>query len=196
MKMKNKFTFFISIIIFFLGGISCKQEYTPKPLGYHRIEFPEKTYTQYANDCPFVFEYPEYGKIVKDTTQTKYPCWFNIKFPEYDGTIHLSYRKIDNNLNKYIEDSRTFAYKHTVKAEAIGEQFYRKPEHNVYGLMYSIKGNVASNVQFFLTDSNNHFIRGALYFMTEPNKDSLAPVIEFLKKDIVHLIETFKWKNK
>ncbi len=196
MEMKSRLIIILAISIFFLGTIGCKKKYTPKPLGYHRIEFPEKTYTQYANDCPFVFEYPEYSKIVKDTTQTKYPCWFNIIFPEFDGTIHLSYRQINNNLDKYIEDSRTFAYKHTVKAESISEQFYRKPQHNVYGLMYTINGNVASNVQFFLTDSNEHFIRGALYLMTEPNKDSLKPVIDFLKKDIVHFIETFKWENK
>jgi gliding motility-associated lipoprotein GldD len=63
----------------------------------------------------------------------------------------------------------------------------------VYGILYDIKGDAASNTQFFLTDSTHNFIRGALYFEVHPNKDSLAPVLEFINKDLVHLIETFEW---
>jgi gliding motility-associated lipoprotein GldD len=60
--------------------------------------------------------------------------------------------------------------------------------------MFEIEGNAASNLQFYLTDSTHNFIRGALYFYAKPNYDSLAPVIDFLKKDVEHMITTFKWK--
>ncbi len=175
--------------------IACKEDYTPKARGYHRIDFPEKEYKVYHSDCPFTFEYPVYGKISKDSSRLSEPCWLNIVFPGYDGKLHLSYKNINNNLSNYIEDSRTLAYKHTIKAEAIDEKIYQDKNRNVYGILYNIKGNVASSAQFFITDSTNHFIRGALYFETYPNKDSLAPVINFFKKDVIHLIETIKWKK-
>jgi gliding motility-associated lipoprotein GldD len=93
-----------------------------------------------------------------------------------------------------LEDSRELAYKHTIKAESINEKIFLKPGRNVYGMLYEIEGNTASSVQFYLTDSTKHFLRGALYFNIQPNKDSLAPVINFVKEDIKILMETFKWK--
>ena len=85
--------------------------------------------------------------------------------------------------------------KHIPKASSIENKIYENPEKRIYGLTYTIAGvDAASPYQFYLTDSTKHFIRGALYFNTIPNNDSLAPVIEFLKEDINHLIETFEWK--
>jgi len=130
---------------------------------------------------------------VKDTDRGAEPCWINIEFPDYKGNIHISYKKIDNNLNALIEDSYTLAYKHTVKAEAIVERLIKKPEHDVFGILYNIDGPAASSVQFFLTDSSRHYLRGALYFKTTINKDSLAPVIDFFREDIIHFIDSFKW---
>ncbi|PIV58809.1 MAG: gliding motility lipoprotein GldD, partial [Bacteroidetes bacterium CG02_land_8_20_14_3_00_31_25] len=52
----------------------------------------------------------------------------------------------------------------------------------------------ASNIQFYVTDSIRHFVRGALYFETKPNKDSLAPIINFIEQDVTHLVETLRWK--
>jgi len=96
-----------------------------------------------------------------------------------------------------MEDSRKLAYQHSVKAEAINEKLVKRDTAKVFGLLYDIEGlNTASSVQFFLTDSTNHFLRGALYFNLVPRNDSLSPVIKFIKKDITHLIETFKWKNE
>jgi gliding motility-associated lipoprotein GldD len=67
-------------------------------------------------------------------------------------------------------------------------------KERVYGILYDIKGNSASSLQFYLTDSSRHFFRGALYFNVQPNKDSLAPVIDYFREDIIYLIETFSWK--
>jgi len=100
---------------------------------------------------------------------------------------------VDNNLKTLTEDSRELAYKHTVKAEAIKEKAYNNKDHNIYGIVYQLKGNVASALQFHLTDSTNHFLRGSLYFNTKPNKDSIAPVLDFIEKDVVRLIESTEW---
>jgi len=84
---------------------------------------------------------------------------------------------------------------HIIKADAINEISFSKPENKVYGILYDLKGNTATAVQFFLTDSLKHFLRGSLYFSAEPNSDSLAPVIEFFRDDIVHMIETLNWED-
>ncbi len=143
---------------------------------------------------PYTFEYPSYGKIVPDTDYITEPCWINIDFPEFDGKIHISYKEVNQNLNDFIEDSRTLTYKHTIKAEAIKETVYTNPERKVHGILYDIKGNAASSIQFYLTDSNAHFLRGALYFNVQPDRDSLAPVISFIREDIIHMVESFAWK--
>jgi len=178
------------------AGCQSNQNSTPKPRGYFRIDLPQKEYKQLDIDCPYTFEYPHYAEILQDPSQSGNNCWIDIRFPQLNGTIHLSYKPVKGNFKTYAEDARNLAYKHTIKAETIGEQFYQDPGRNVYGLFYELKGNVASPAQFFLTDSTRHFIRGSLYFMTEPNQDSLAPVIRFVKKDMKHLMETLKWKKE
>lgn len=121
-------------------------------------------------------------------------CWFNIVFPDYKGKLHLTYMEVKNNLRALTDDAHKFAYKHSVKADAIEERLWINDDENVYGIIYLISGDAASSVQFFVTDSLSHYLRGSLYFNTQPNKDSLAPVINFFRKDVVHLIETLKWK--
>jgi gliding motility-associated lipoprotein GldD len=85
---------------------------------------------------------------------------------------------------------------HITKADAINEQLINDSEKRIFGIFYDLKGNTASAVQFYVTDSTKHYLRGSLYFEAEPNADSLAPVIEFFREDVIHLIETLKWKEK
>jgi gliding motility-associated lipoprotein GldD len=173
----------------------CRKHFTPKPRGYFRIDLPEKQYRMYRSDCPFSFEFPVYASVVPDKDKDAEPCWLNIQFEQLHATIHLSYKQIRKNLPELTEDARSFVYKHTIKADAIGETQLTYPERKVYGILYDIEGNAASSVQFFLTDSTRHFIRGALYFSTTPNADSLGPVIRFIREDIIHLTSTFQWLN-
>jgi gliding motility-associated lipoprotein GldD len=181
------------LLVFFTNGCK-KNNYTPKPRGYYRIEFPEKAYRSFTNDAPFSFEYPVYSKIKNDPSANAEPYWYNITIPENKVSIHLSYKKIDKNLNILTEDSRELAYKHSIKASAINEKLYINNKKNVYGTIYEIEGNAASPFQFHLTDSTKNFIRGSFYIKNKPNYDSLKPVIEFVEEDIYHLIETFSWK--
>ena len=167
----------------------------PKPRAYFRLSLPEKKYVKYDSTCPFTFEMPVYAKMGKDDNSGAEPCWLNLNFPSLNGTLHLSYKEVNGNINAYLEDTYTLASKHTVKASGIEEQVIIRDSSKVYGLIYNIGGNAASSVQFFLTDSTNHFLRGALYFNSVPNTDSIKPVVDFVRKDILHMIGTFEWKN-
>jgi gliding motility-associated lipoprotein GldD len=168
----------------------------PKPHAYFRLNFPEKKYVPYNSDCPFTFEMPSYARMLRDTNPGAEPCWLNMDFPSLHGTLHLSYKEIKNGVQGYLDDTYTLASKHQVKASGIEEKLVSRDSSKVYGLIYEIGGNAASSVQFFLTDSTKHFIRGALYFNAVPNTDSLSPVVDFVRKDIYHMIETFEWKDK
>ncbi|MDR0714305.1 MAG: gliding motility lipoprotein GldD [Bacteroidales bacterium] len=187
----------LSLVLFStLCSAGCRQNETPKPRAYFRISFPEKKYVRYESECPFVFEYPVYAQPVATANHTGEPCFFNLVFPKYKATIHLTYKKINNDLNVLLDDDWTFVYKKIAqKADAIEPHHYEDPKNRIYATVYDIKGNAASPVQFYTTDSVRHFLRGSLYFGTRPNYDSLAPSIHFFRRDIVHLIETFRWKN-
>jgi len=190
--MKNSTPFILLILIILVG---CEDDsFTPKPDGYFRIDLPEKKYQPIEKDCPFVFDIPTYAITKQNINNPDQTCWFDVVFTNLNASIYLSYKPVDNNLNKYIEESRMLAFKHTVKAFDIEQQIISYPEKNVYGLVYQIEGNAASAYQFHLTDSNNHFLRGSLYFNNIPNQDSIQPVLDFVKEDITQLFETFEWK--
>jgi gliding motility-associated lipoprotein GldD len=173
----------------------CNEDYSPKPRGYFRIDFPEKSYVRFDTTYPYTFEYPAYASVIADTRPTSEPYWINIDFPQYRGKIHISYKPVHENLAGYLEDSRTFVVKHIPKADAIDDSLIYRPADRVFGLVYYIEGaQAASPCQFFVTDSSSRFLRGALYFNVPPNNDSLAPVINFIEADIRHMLKTFKWK--
>lgn len=189
------------VIITALQG--CKEIIVPKPKGYFRIDLPSKNYVSYdmslakENALPFSFEYPSYGKISYDFETMPEPGWFNIDFQAYKARIYLTYRNIDGNLADLIEQTYEMNIKnHIAKADAINEQIISNQERKIFGILYDLKGNTATSTQFYITDSINHYLRGSLYFSAEPNADSLSPVISFLREDIVHMIETLKWKEK
>ncbi|MDP2115687.1 MAG: gliding motility lipoprotein GldD [Bacteroidota bacterium] len=185
---------FLLSSIFLLTAISCKRDYIPKPRGYFRISFQEKFYIKTDQTAlPYQFEIPVYGKIVADNERLAEPFWVNLEIPRHKAEVYLSYKNVENNLWKLTEESRELAYKHSFKADAIDERIFVNPEKKVYGTIYRIDGNTASPLQFYLTDSTKHFLRGALYIREIPNIDSLRPVIDFLTPDVIHLIETTEW---
>lgn len=172
----------------------CRQPAVPRPAGYFRIELPEKSYVQYETPCAYSIEYPAYGTINLRPAVATDTCWMDIEFPAFRAKVHLTYFNLDDNLASLTEMSRELAYKHTIRADAIDEKLWADDSSRVYGIMYDLKGNTASSVQFFVTDSTSHYLRGSLYFTAQPNEDSLMPVISFLREDIIHLIETLNWR--
>jgi gliding motility-associated lipoprotein GldD len=196
----NKLLAFFIICISIVSFSSCGDDeddeiFIPKPKGYPRIYFPEKTYRLYDSLCPYSFEIPTYATILNDKHKGADPCWINVNFPKYNAQIHLSYKIITNNLDTVLGECRDFVVKHQVKSTGIDETIIVRDSSQVYGLVYDISGNTASNVQFYLTDSTHHFMRGALYFNAVPNIDSMKIVVDYLRKDIVHMIQTFEWKG-
>jgi gliding motility-associated lipoprotein GldD len=180
----------------------CREVSVPKPRGHFRIALPERQYVQFDDhsfkniNIPLTFEYPAYGNFTFQGEEGSHPGWFNIEFPSYKAKIYLTYMDVKNDLDSLLNQSYDLNVKnHVSKADAIKEQVYSNSENKVYGILYDLKGNTASAVEFYVTDSLKHYLRGSLYFATEPNADSLAPVIDFFREDIIHLIETLKWKK-
>jgi gliding motility-associated lipoprotein GldD len=184
------------LLISLLCACGGGHDYSPKPRGYFRIALPKKEYQEYGGGCPFVFQYPKYAVVEPDRKPGSEPCWLNVQFPQFNGTLHLSYEAITSKkkFDMLTEDSYKLASKHTVKATAIDQGVISNPFYKVYGIYYTIDGNnVASSAQFYLTDSTKNYIRGALYFNSEPRVDSLKPVLDFVKKDVDVMIKSFRW---
>jgi len=168
----------------------------PKPHGYFRIDFPEKTYRDFQHE-QVAFRCPEYATVIIDPLNEGNENWFDISFPAFDAKIHLSYHHIENNFDTLAEDARSLALKHIQKASGIQQTLIQHDSTHVYGLIYDISGiGTASACQFFLSDTTTNFLRGALYFNVVPNNDSLAPVIQFIRQDIDTLIYSLRWKKQ
>jgi gliding motility-associated lipoprotein GldD len=174
--------------------ISCREALSPKPRGYFRTAFPEKKYERFNSPCNFSFEYPVYGKVEVVTLNNAEPCWYDIHFKSYKASIHLTYKPLRNDLAGHTEDIHKIAYKHIIKADDIVETRIENAPGRTWGVLYDIKGNAASAVNFYITDSVTGFLSGSLYFNVKPNKDSLAPSIQYFRKDIVHLINSISWE--
>lgn len=186
----------IPIILILVLITSCSEITSPKPRGYFRIHLPEKEYIEFSENFPYSFDYPKYAKVVSYEGEQNQKYWINLVFPEFNAEVNISYKEVnDTNLPLLLEHSWTFIEKHNIKADAVSDNWFYDNDKKVYGGVFEIKGNVASPMQFFLTDSVKHFFRGALYFLEIPNKDSLYPVIEFIKPDIFRLVESLKWKT-
>jgi gliding motility-associated lipoprotein GldD len=204
------FPYIVFILLFWLIE-SCNHDYIPKPKGYFRIDLPKNEYKVFDTLFPYTFEYSKFSVIKYDKDPYAEPYWINIEYPFLRAKIHISYKRIINkadrhkpiskknkdDLIQYIEDSRLFVNKHIPKANDIEEKLITNYDNKVFGIVYDIEGiGAASTLQYWLTDSTANFLRGALYFEVKPNNDSLAPVIDYIKKDIYHIINTTKWVKK
>jgi gliding motility-associated lipoprotein GldD len=192
----------LTIILCLLTFFSCREVAVPKPKGHFRIDLPKKEYLNYNFDqsklagLPFSFEYPSYGQLSFQTGESTQTGWFNIDFPKFKAKIYLTYKAVNKDFEDLMDQTYTMNVKnHITKADAINEQVFNNKENNVYGVLYDLKGNTASAVQFYATDSVRNYLRGSLYFSAEPDADSLAPVIGFFREDIIHLMESLKWKK-
>jgi gliding motility-associated lipoprotein GldD len=206
------------VVLFCAFGVllfSCNSNFTPKPKGYFKIDFPEHKYQQFnLPGYPYTFEYPTYATISKEEDSTgQNPYWINIDFPGYAGRIYISYKGVNsstvykiksqngykdsvvrNSFELLREEAYKMTYKHSIKASGIVDSFFTNPNGSS-GVYFYVAGEAATSKQFYLTDTAKHFLRGALYFDATPNSDSLSIVSDFLEKDIKHLIHSLKWQN-
>jgi len=183
-------------LLFFMALFLCacgEEELTiPKPMANLRVEFPEHTYRPLNIDCRYDFELASY--MTSKPPNEENICHQDISFGKFNGTLHLSYVSIENNLSDLINYSVEKVREHQVKASAIQDSMIFNPEQNVYGTFYEFYGNSATPFQFHYTDSNKHFVRGTVYFNASPNFDSIYPVLQYIKTDLIHLIGSNKWK--
>lgn len=199
--MKTRYAPILLLALLALASCGDGPSYTPKPRAFPKVEYPERGYQQFDKSyCNFTFEYPVYSEIERDTLffdeRPADPCWFDIFTPAFDSRIHCSYYPIsrENTFDQLKNDAFELMEWHNKKANYIQEVPIKR-EGNVNGFAFVIEGPAASPFQFYLTDSTSHFLRGALYFNTQARPDSLKPIYEFVEEDILHLIETFRWKE-
>lgn len=175
--------------------LACNQSYTPKPSGYFRIDTGEHRYREFTGSNQYDFSYSEQAKIAAIKADRPDEEWFDIRYPAYQAAIHCSYMPIrPGGFTAASEDSRSFVYRHSTKADNIELDLFSNASERIYGQFYRIEGQVASPIQFTLSDSTSFFFRGALYFNQAVNRDSIAPVLQFIETDIRELMRSFKKK--
>jgi len=169
---------------------SCKEDVLPKPKGYLDLSYPKKSYKKLDINYPYSFEVPKSSKVIE---QPKY--WLKVNYPKLKASVDITYRPVQNNLKELLTEAEKLVFEHTVKADQISSNNYENEENKVYGSMFDITGNSASQVQFHITDSVKHFLKGSLFFHTKPNYDSVLPAVEYIKKDMIHIMETTQWND-
>lgn len=178
--------------------LACGNDPIPKPKGFLRLEYPTPDYKNVDVSLPFTFDKNSMSERIKsikaDSANNIYGV--DIDYPKLKGTIYLTYKNVSSKeqLMTYIKDAQNLTQKHVIKADEIVEQPYINKEHNVYGMFYEVGGNAASQSQFYVTDTVNHFLNGSLYFYAKPNYDSIYPAAVYLKNDIQHIMESLRWK--
>ena len=191
-KTKNNIFVILSTCILVLF-IACDEPY-PRPNGYLRIEIPEQNYEE-VEFCFFKTQISSSAKlipVVKNNTE----CWFNLNYNKFKADVHFTYLPVEDNFSDLVDHAHRLKDRHNTVASYIPETKYENKDHNVGGLLFEIQGKkAASPINFFLTDSVDHFVIGSLYFNHSPNNDSIQPVIEHIKEDLIHLIENWEWIN-
>ena len=177
---------------------SCSKSYQPKPKGYNRFTLPDAAYQLLPDTFPYRFEYSTYAKLRKDTSWIREKYWIEIYYPDIKANIHITYEplgKSEKLLKELLNDAYVLTAKHQIKAYSIDETFTRTPSGKT-AIIAELDGEVPSQFQFTMTDSTKNFLRGALYFNTKVQNDSLMPAIEYVKKDMMRMINTLEWRNK
>lgn len=194
MKKQTASIFLTFIGVLFLTG--CEKNYLPKPLGYNRLELPEAEYIPLPDSLPYRFEISKHARLLDDTSAINERFWIEIYYPLIKSNVHITYKKITNQklLKEFLDDAYTLTAKHQIKASGINE-IITKTGKGETAVIAELEGEVPSQFQFTITDSTKNFLRGALYFNTKVHNDSLAPAIEYMKKDIMHMINTFEWRS-
>lgn len=199
-KLKRILQYYFFMPAVALGAIffnSCRKDYLPKPLGYNRLDLPDHKYISLPDSLPYTFQYSSHATLLADTSRIRENFWVEIYYPALKANIHITYKVVGSQkmLEEFLNDSYTLTSKHQVKAYAINEVITTTPNGKT-AVITELEGEVPSQFQFTVTDSSKNFLRGALYFNTKVANDSLAPAIEYMKKDIMQMINTLQWKNE
>lgn len=185
--MRNKNSILVCILI--LLGMGCKEHVIPKPKAMLRLEYPEYK-TGYLETKNFQFQYNTMARLKNSGDNS-----LTLDYPGIKGSIFITYKEVNHNLEKLLSDAQKLSYGHVVKADGIEANEFLNPEERVFGMFYEVRGNAASQAQFYVTDSTTHFVTGSLYFYAKPNYDSIYPAADYLQKDIRRIMETLRWRK-
>lgn len=189
---------YLGIIVFLsLLFTACDEETLPKPSAFLSLEYPPPEYRNVSLLLPFTFEKNNWADSIMSVkiSRGQKVKGIDLNYPQMKGTIYITYKKIEeNNLRSFLIDAQAITQKHTIKANEIIEQPYIDEENRIFGMFYEVGGDAASQSQFYVTDSLNHFVTGALYFYAKPNYDSILPAAYYLRNDIKHVMETIRWQ--
>ena len=185
------------MVSFCVVACNSQEVYTPKPRGFNRMDLPKHTYRKLTESHPYSFEYSEHAVIEPDTFGQAEPHWIIVHYPELKSRIQFTYKPLNGNLDKltrHIDDAYKLAAKHHVKATSQEERVVQlKSGKRV--VLIDIEGEVPSHFQFYITDTSQHYLRGAVYLMEPSLNDSLRPLINYLKDDCMHILETLTWNK-
>jgi gliding motility-associated lipoprotein GldD len=177
--------------------LACGEEtLVPKPPTHLTIDLPNHAYKKFLDSMHYSFDISKLWTLRANLQEKDSLILYLGK--EIDGDLHFQYARIDtaNPLSSHI--NKTFAKIdfHKVRAKQLKDTTFIFREKKVYGGFYEFIGNSATNFQFYLTDSTDNFVRTELLIRRKPNYDSLQPTLNYIKADLIHLINTFKWEKK
>jgi gliding motility-associated lipoprotein GldD len=177
--------------------LACETNWLPKPPGYNRIDLPKHEYIRLEEGYPYQFDFSTQSQVEADSFNLTEKDWINLNYKKLGAKVHLTYKKIDKNTDFQVlsNDAFNLTAKHQINAYGIEEVVLLTP-NGYSAVVAELTGEVPTQFQFFVTDSTTHFLRGALYFNTALKNDSLAPVIEYIKIDLAHLINTVTFEKK
>lgn len=197
--MKKRFIYALAMLLpAILFSCGKKKQYSPKPKCYNVIHLPEPVYQKLDTVAfPYSFEYSKYAQVQPDNREK---LWLSLYYPKFDAVINITYFDLTKpyknkkaTMHGIFEDHRRLIYAHTDKATAIKEKVFNINKNKV--IFFDLQGEVATQGQFFASDSSHHVLVANMYFKTALKNDSLAPVIQFVKKDLVHIYETLSWRK-
>ena len=187
-------TLFLFLLVLFVSSCGGGEISIPKPPTYLRMNLPNHNYKLYNSVCPYTFEISEIFQVDDVNDETGQTCHKEIKLGPLNGVIHFSYINMVEPLSRYVNYSNDKVDEHKIKANSIEDLKIIRKKDRVFGTFFELKGDVATPFQFYLTDSTKRFVSGVVYFNSVPNYDSLKPSLDYLKLDLMKLVNTFKWK--
>ncbi len=175
---------------------ACRPAPTPKPDAYFRIDPPAENYRR-AETLPVTFEISAEATATPASPAEKQPevLWSQIHYPRYHATLYCSYHPLRGNLASLLEENRELIYRQSVYADAVQASRFEDEERPLYATLYELSGESATPIQFIATDSLRYLLRGALYFDTPVQNDSITPVLGYLTDEVIHLIETIEYPH-
>ncbi len=168
----------------------------PNPKGITASCCPRKSYRPLPDQYPYQFDMSTAAVVLPDSSPLAEKNWIYLYYPRFDANIQLTYKQVRNDparLKDFIGDAYQLASKHQIRASSVQQQTIQTRTGRTATLI-RLEGDVPTPFQFYTTDSTTHYLRGAIYFRTATQNDSLAPVIEYLEQDALRLLNTLRWR--